>query len=79
MRPLRLGQVAELLGVSRSTVRRLVDDGTLKGFRLPSGHRRVRLADVESLMSAPTGPVVSSGSLPAEPGGEQPIAKDPWL
>ena len=37
----RPGQVAELLGVSVDTVRRLCDDGTLATTRTAGGHREV--------------------------------------
>ena len=40
-------EVAELLGLSRPFVVRLLDDGEIPSTRLPgSRHRRVRLADV---------------------------------
>lgn len=50
------GQAAEVIGVSRSTVVRLIEDGVLPGFRLPArpggrtkGHWRVRRADAVEL------------------------------
>ena len=43
---LRIGQAAELLGVSPDTVRRLVDGGEVAGGRSEGGHRMV---DGESL------------------------------
>jgi len=49
-RPLTTKQVAEMLGVSVSTVANYADDGSLRCFRLPSGHRRFRREDVEALM-----------------------------
>ncbi len=46
MTQLRIGQAAELLGVSTDTVRRLVDRGEVEGDRSPGGQRFV---DGESL------------------------------
>ena len=41
------GQAAEILGVSRRTVTRMLDRGELPGIRLgPNHHRSVRLIDV---------------------------------
>ena len=41
------GQAAEILGVSRRTVTRMLDRGELPGIRLgPNHHRSVRLVDV---------------------------------
>jgi excisionase family DNA binding protein len=38
---LTTGQVARLLGVSRSTVARHIDAGNLEAHRLPKGHWRI--------------------------------------
>lgn len=46
---LPLSAVAEALGVSPSTVRRLADQGALPGTRTEGGHRRFRRSDVERL------------------------------
>jgi excisionase family DNA binding protein len=53
---LTTGQAGEVIGVSRSTVVRLIEDGVLPAFRLPArpgarlkGHWRVRRADAEEL------------------------------
>lgn len=53
---LTTGQAAQVIGVSRSTVVRLIEDGVLPGFRLPArpraktkGHWRVKRADAEEL------------------------------
>jgi excisionase family DNA binding protein len=43
--------VAELLGVHMNTVLRRVDEGRIKATRLPSGHRRVKTAEVVRLLS----------------------------
>ncbi len=47
---LTTGQAAELLGVSRSTVVRYIEAGTLDARRLPGGHWRIRRADAEKLL-----------------------------
>lgn len=36
-----IGFAAMVLGVSTDTIRRYLDNGTLDGCRLPSGHRRI--------------------------------------
>jgi len=43
---LSTGAVADLLGVSTTTVLTLMDDGVLDGYTLPSGHRRIRRASI---------------------------------
>jgi excisionase family DNA binding protein len=47
---LTTGQAAELLGVSRSTVVRYIEAGTLNARRLPGGHWRVRRSEAERLL-----------------------------
>ena len=44
------GQAAELLGVSRSTVVRYIEAGTLDARRLPGGHWRIRRSEAEKLL-----------------------------
>lgn len=46
---LPLSAVADALGVSPSTVRRLADQGVLPGTRTEGGHRRFRRGDVQRL------------------------------
>jgi excisionase family DNA binding protein len=46
---LTTGQAAKLLGVSRSTVLRQIDAGTLQARRLPHGHWRIPRASAENL------------------------------
>ena len=48
---IRLGEAAEILGVSPDTVRRWSDDGQLPAERSPGGQRLVRRADVARLLS----------------------------
>ena len=44
-----INKVASRLYVSQSTVRAWVDKKVLHGVRLPSGHRRIPLVEVERL------------------------------
>jgi len=49
---LRLGEAADALGVSLSTLRRWSDTGKLACYRSPGGHRRYRRTDVEALLDS---------------------------
>lgn len=42
-------RAAGLLKVNESTIKRWADNGTLKCFRTPGGHRKFRLSDITSL------------------------------
>ncbi len=42
-----IGFAAITLGVSTDTIRRYLDNGTLDGCRLPSGHRRITRESLE--------------------------------
>lgn len=46
---LTVKEAAEMLGVSRITIRRYTISGKLGEVRLPSGHRRIPLAEIERL------------------------------
>jgi excisionase family DNA binding protein len=46
---LTVGQAAQRLGVSDTTVRQYADSGQLKTARLPSKHRRISAESVEKL------------------------------
>jgi len=48
-------EAAKLLGVDRSTVARYVRQGKLPAIRLPSGHTRIRRADVDRLVRGESG------------------------
>jgi excisionase family DNA binding protein len=63
-----LGEAATELGVSQTTVRRLVRDGRLPEIRTPGGHRRFRRIDVsrEAARMRPH-PVLRSARQPERP------------
>jgi excisionase family DNA binding protein len=65
---LPLSAVAEALGVSPSTVRRLADQGALPGTRTEGGHRRFLRADVQRLArERRRAPSLRPWELPATP------------
>jgi excisionase family DNA binding protein len=61
---LTLGQAARYLGVAQSTIRKWSDQGRVRAFYTPGGHRRYKRADLEAFLdrSGPgkpkAGPVV---------------------
>jgi excisionase family DNA binding protein len=60
---LTLGQAARYLGVAQSTIRKWSDDGRVRAFYTPGGHRRYRRGDLDAFLerSGPghgQGPVV---------------------
>jgi excisionase family DNA binding protein len=46
---LALGPASKLLGVNESTLRRWADEGSVRSFRTPGGHRRFAATDIERL------------------------------
>lgn len=52
---LTTGEAARLLGISRSTVVRYIEAGTLDARRLPGGHWRLRRTAVEKLLGDESG------------------------
>jgi molybdopterin-binding protein len=60
MREFRIGQAADLLGVSPDTVRRLADEGRLKTRRTEGGQRLVDGASIAALLA--------EHEVPSEPG-----------
>ena len=60
---LTLGQAARYLGVAQSTIRKWSDNGRVRAFNTPGGHRRYRRGDLDAFLqrSAPearSGPIV---------------------
>lgn len=45
------GLAAEMLGVSRDSIRRYLDSGALSGYETPGGQRRIDRESLESLIS----------------------------
>ena len=45
------GQAAEMLGVSRDSIRRYVEAGQIDGIKTPGGQRRIDRESVESLIT----------------------------
>jgi excisionase family DNA binding protein len=52
---LTLGQAARFLGVAQSTIRKWSDEGKVRAFYTPGGHRRFRRTDLEEFI-AQSGP-----------------------
>ncbi len=61
---LSVSEAAAILELSQATIRRLYDDGELKGFRLPGGeYRRIMSAsvvDFQKRHGIPTAPVIEA-------------------
>ena len=49
-RPMTSGEVAELFAVDAKTVLRWANDGLLKSFKTPGGHRRYYLSDIQATL-----------------------------
>ncbi len=77
----RIGQVAELAGVSPDTARRWVDSGRLATRRTPSGQRVVEGADLARFLAeqappAPPEPVVGQSARNHFPGVVTRVLRD---
>lgn len=48
---LRISETMELLRLTRTTVIEWIDKGYLEEIRMPSGQRRIRLSQVEAIVS----------------------------
>jgi excisionase family DNA binding protein len=60
---LTLGQAARYLGVAQSTIRKWSDDGRVRAFYTPGGHRRYRRGDLEAFLES-SGPGGGGGAGP---------------
>ena len=49
---LRIAEAAVVLGVHQQTLRRWADAGTVPVVRMPSGQRRFRRSDLQSILDA---------------------------
>ena len=71
--PLRIGQTAEVLGVSVDTIRRWAEDGRLKTTRTGGGQRLVSAAEVRRMLdarrkAAPQRPIAAQSARNRLPG-----------
>jgi molybdopterin-binding protein len=81
MRSYRIGQVAQMLGVSPDTVRRLADTGRLPTFRSPGGQRHIEGGDLARFMAssataAGEGPIIRQSARNRFPGIVTRVIKD---
>jgi excisionase family DNA binding protein len=53
---IRPGEAAKLLGVSRDSIGRYMENGTLKGIRTPGNQRRIERDSIEALKGLATRP-----------------------
>ena len=50
-----IGKASELSGISIQTLRSMVDENKIDGFKTPAGHRRINKHCLESLIFSPVG------------------------
>lgn len=48
------GEAADLLGVTRDTIRRYVDQGLLEGIKTPGGQRRIDRHSIQQILTPDT-------------------------
>lgn len=48
------GEAADLLGVTRDTIRRYVDQGLLEGIKTPGGQRRIDRQSIQQILTPDT-------------------------
>jgi len=53
---IRPGEAAKLLGVSRDSIGRYMENGTLKGIRTPGNQRRIERDSIDALKGLATRP-----------------------
>jgi excisionase family DNA binding protein len=60
---LTLGQAAKYIGVAQSTIRKWSDQGRVRAFYTPGGHRRYRRSDLDAFLerSGPGGRAAEAG------------------
>jgi excisionase family DNA binding protein len=71
-----IGEAAEVLGLSRTSLQKLVDSGQLAAVKTAGGHRRIPREALEALRVRMGGAVlapVASGSVPAGGHGARPM------
>jgi len=49
------GEAADMLGVSRDSIRRYVDSGAIDGITTPGGHHRIDRESVDSIIAEKVG------------------------
>ncbi len=60
---LSLGRACQVLGVNVTTLRRWADEGRVRTFRTPGGHRRFAEADIRALLASPDTPGDAIGAM----------------
>lgn len=48
------GEAADLLGVTRDTIRRYVDQGLIEGIKTPGGQRRIDRQSIQQILTPDT-------------------------
>lgn len=48
------GEAADLLGVTRDTIRRYVDQGLITGIKTPGGQRRIDRQSIQQILTPDT-------------------------
>ena len=71
---LTLSEACALVGVSPATLRRWSDNGDVRSFTTPGGHRRFSRSAILGLLPAPTSaPAVTASAESDPPAGEDPV------
>lgn len=60
---LSLGRASRLIGVNETTLRRWADEGRVRSYRTPGGHRRFSEQDIRALLRADAPPRDPAGRL----------------
>jgi excisionase family DNA binding protein len=67
VRTLSLGQAAQALGISTTTMRRWAGDGRVRTTRTPGGHRRFAVTEVRRLLAERGCPAIAPAEPPRRP------------